>query len=135
MLRILRAQGHATEAQELVARSVPMRRGTFGEKGGPRVADSTFLISQMLSEKGEYVLAAKLLREVLEMCGGMEEKLPHLARALWFLAGIEKIQGHDESSEELRTRAREERAKIAHREWPDEDTDESCMRLVGWMLW
>lgn len=80
--RILRAQGHIAEAQELASRSVLMRRGAFGEKGSPRVADSTFLVSQMLSEKGEHVPAAKLLREILDMCGGMEEMLPHLARAL-----------------------------------------------------
>lgn len=89
----------------------------------------------MLSKKGEHVLAGKLPREILEMCGGMEEMIPHLARALLFLEAIEKIQGHDESEEDLRARAREEREKIAHREWPDEDTDEVFLRLVGWMLW
>lgn len=114
--RILRAQGHTAEAQELASRSVLMRRGAFGQNGSPRVADSTFLVSQMLPEKGGHVLAAKLLHEILEMYGGMEEMLPHSARALWFLAGIEKIQGHDESSDGLRARAREEREKIAHRE-------------------
>jgi len=129
-------QGHKAEAQELASRSVLMRKGTYGEKGGPRVADSTFLVSWMLSERGEYVLAAKLLREIINMCGSMEEMLPHLARALWYLAGIEERLGEEESVwRDLRRRAKEERVKIEHREWPDEDTDESFMKLVGWLLW
>jgi tetratricopeptide (TPR) repeat protein len=136
MSRIKWKQGHSAEAQELASRSVLMRRGTYGEKGGPRVADSTFLVARMLCEKAQYVLAAKLLREIIDMCGNMEEMRPHLARALWFLAGVEERLGEDEAAwKDLRRRAEEEREKIEDREWPDEDSDDSFMKLVGWLLW
>lgn len=65
LARILWLQGKKAEAQELASRTVAMRQGVFGEdpsKGGPRVADSLFVVSRMLDDRGKAVLAAKLLR-------------------------------------------------------------------------
>ena len=113
-----------------------MRKGTFGDKGGPRVADSLFTVARMLEEGGEDVLAAKMLGEVVEICGDAEGMRPHLARALWFLSKIEERLGtQDEEVQSLRERAKEARARIDGREWEDENTDEGFARLVAWMLW
>ncbi|CAK7200406.1 hypothetical protein SEUCBS139899_003101 [Sporothrix eucalyptigena] len=60
-----------SQARELVARTLVMRRGVFGETHtGPRVADSLFTLARMLQEEKQLVLAAQLLREVVAMAGG-----------------------------------------------------------------
>ncbi|KAK3366577.1 hypothetical protein B0H63DRAFT_529950 [Podospora didyma] len=131
-----------------------MRRGVYGEKGGPRVADLLFTVARMLHEEGESTLAARHLREVVEISGDAPRMKTHLARALWFLAGIEDdiskvsnepregsgmIQNSTEEKltgpEDMRERANAVRKSIEDREWADEDSDEGFMRLVTWMLW
>jgi tetratricopeptide (TPR) repeat protein len=136
LARILWLQGKKGEAQEFASRTIKMRRGVYGERGGPRVADSIFTVARMLEERGEVVLASRMLKEVVEICGDAPEMKAHLARAFWFSAGMEaKMDGHEDDVAELRERAREARSRIEGREWPDEDTDEGFMRLVSWMLW
>lgn len=139
LARIFWLQGKKAEAQELASRTITMRQGIFGKdpnKGGPRVADSLFTVARMLDDRGDAVLAAKLLRQVIDMCGDVPGMRPHLARALWFNAAVEeKIGKAIEDVPALRARARDVRGLIQGREWPDEDSDEGFMRLVGWMLW
>ena len=136
LARILWLQGEKTAAQELASRSITMRRGTYGEKGGPRVADSLFTVARMFEESGELVLAAKVLREIVDMSGEAPEMRAHLARALWFSAKVEgKIGGNEEKVSELVKEAREKRDMIEGKEWPDEDSDEGFVGLVSWMLW
>lgn len=132
--RIKYAQGLKKEAQELASRTISIRRGHFGDKG-PRVADSMFIVSRMLEANGEEVLAARLLREIVDMSKGVPEMQGHLSRALWFLAGVEANMGDGSRIEQLRVEARAVRNGIQGRETVDEDTDESFMGLVEWMLW
>lgn len=77
MARIRWQQGQMAEAQELASRTIAIRKGTFGKHGGPRVADSMFIVARMLQEKEEDVLAAKLFREIVEMSGEMVEMRGH----------------------------------------------------------
>ncbi|KAK4120820.1 hypothetical protein N657DRAFT_658182 [Parathielavia appendiculata] len=136
LARILCLQGRKAEAQELASRTIKMRRGVYGERGGPRVADSLFTAARMLEDGGETVLASRMMREVLEICGDAPEMRAHLARAFWFSAGMEaKMNGHEDDVAYLRQTARVARDGIEGREWPDEDADEGFMRLVSWMLW
>ncbi|KXX82634.1 hypothetical protein MMYC01_201088 [Madurella mycetomatis] len=155
LARIYRVQGKLAEARELASRTVRMRHEVYGERGGPRVADSLFTVARMLDEdSGELMLAARLLREVVEISNDVPGMRSHLARALWFLAGVEdrihgRVSSRDDgrtsegsdwgsssrTAEELRQRAKIVRSGIAERELPDDDTDEGFMRLVSWMLW
>ena len=136
LARIYWLQGQRDEAKEFVSRSMMMRRGLYGQNGGPRVADSLFTMARMLGETGEQVLAARALREVISMCGDAPVMKPHLARACWFLAGVEqKLQAPGSQVDALKTRAKEARSQIEEREWGDEDSDEGFLKLVGWMLW
>jgi tetratricopeptide (TPR) repeat protein len=136
LARIFWIQGKKREAQELVSRTVTMRRGVFGENGGPRVGDSLFTLARMLEDGNELALGLKLLKQVTTMSDGIQEMTTHLARALWFSANIEAKLGSEEDIVlDLRRKARDARLLIEGREWPDEDTDESFVRLVGWMLW
>jgi tetratricopeptide (TPR) repeat protein len=134
LARIKYALGLKEEAQQLASRTISIRRGLYGNKG-PRVADSLFLVAQMLQSDGEAVLAAKLLRTVVEASEDVLEMQGHLARALWFLAGAENEIGDKNRAEELRLEAKTVRDKIRGTEAITEDTDESFMNLVGWMLW
>ncbi|OAA60362.1 tpr repeat-containing protein [Niveomyces insectorum RCEF 264] len=144
-----------SEARELVARTLAMRRGVFGQTyTGPRVADSLFTLARMLQDESQPVLAAQLLREIVVMAGGepdssnnnnnsgIEKRVPpalmrsHLARAYWFLANVDASLNKDLAEvTNLRIKAREARDLIICREGSDNDDDESYMRLVGWMLW
>lgn len=134
--RILWLQGNKVDAQEFASRTVTMRRGVYGERGGPRVADSLFTVARMLDDGGELRLAARMLRGVVEISGDAPEMRAHLARALWFSAGMEARIGDDEEEvASLRERAVAARNSIKEREWADEDTYEGFMRLVSWMLW
>ena len=89
LARIKYAMGEKLEAQEMVSRTITMRKGIFGDKG-PRVADSMFSLARILSVDGEIVLAAKLLREVVTMSRGMPEIHGHLARGCWFLGHLKR---------------------------------------------
>lgn len=134
LARIKYAQGLKQEAQQLASRTISIRRGIYGDKG-PRVADSMFLVARMLEAGGEEVLAAKLLRAVVEISQDVIEMQGHLARSLWFLAVVEDKMGDKHKAEQLRLEAKNERDKICGKEVFGEDTDESFMNLVGWMLW
>ncbi|KAF2267608.1 TPR-like protein [Lojkania enalia] len=134
LARIQYELGNKADGQRLASRTITIRRGIFGAKG-PRVADSIFIVARMLGTEGEYVVAAKMLREIIEMSQDMGEMNGHLARALWFLASIEETLGNPTEAENLKKEAKREREKIQGREAPDEDTDDAFMALVGWMLW
>ncbi|KAJ8126823.1 hypothetical protein O1611_g6815 [Lasiodiplodia mahajangana] len=136
LARIYWMQGEKDRAQELMSRTINIRKRLFGQHGGLRVADSIFHLARMFQERGEDVLAAKLFNEIVGMSGVAGEMGGHLARGLWFLATVEyKLGNPERKCEELRERARLERAKISGREGIDEDTDESFISLVSWMLW
>ena len=120
------------------------------------MADSLFTVARMLHEEGESTLAARLLREVVAISGDAPGMRTHLARALWFLAGVEddiikvskELRGGNDAGttqnaadekvkgpEDMRERAKAVRNSVEDREWADEDSDEGFMRLVSWMLW
>ncbi|PGH07405.1 hypothetical protein AJ79_06307 [Helicocarpus griseus UAMH5409] len=88
LARIKHAEGLKKEAKQLALQTISIRKGLFGKKG-PRVADSMFTVGRMLEEGGEDALAAKYYREIIDMSRGTPEMQGHLARSLWFLAGIE----------------------------------------------
>ncbi|KAL1855080.1 hypothetical protein Plec18170_004496 [Paecilomyces lecythidis] len=132
--RIKYMKGDKEEAQRLVSRTISMRKGVYGNKG-PRVADSMFILARMLQADGENYLAAKLLREVVDMSRGVPEMQGHLARALWFWAEVESNIGDEKEAARLRDIAKVERDKIEGREAANGNTDDSFMSLVGWMLW
>ena len=134
LARIKYAHGLKQEAQQLASRTIPIRRGIYGDKG-PRVADSMFLVAKMLEASGEEVLAAKLLRTIVEISQNVLEMQGHLARSLWFLAVVENKMGDKCKAEQLSLEAKNERDKICGKEVLGEDNDESFMNLVGWMLW
>lgn len=134
--RIYWLQGEKKKSQELTSHALKMRRDTCGENGGQRVADSLFSLAQILEDFEEYTHAAQLLSQIVAISGNTPDMRPHLARAYWFLANVEaKIDEGGNHVAELRNKARESRKAIDSREWPDDDTDEGFMRLVGWMLW
>ncbi|EFQ99406.1 hypothetical protein MGYG_02418 [Nannizzia gypsea CBS 118893] len=134
LARIKYAQGLKQEAQQLASRTIGIRQGLYGDKG-PRVADSTFIVARMLEAEDEDTLAAKMLRSVTDMSRGVPEMQAHLARSLWFLAKVEEKMGNIAIAEKAKIEAREEREKVEGREGIDEDSDESFMSLVPWMLW
>lgn len=136
LARILWLLGERRTGQELASRAVKIRRGTFGENGGPRVADSLFHLALMLSEDGEHVLSAKLLREITQMNVGMQEIKPHQARAFWFLAREEgKIGTSNDVCEDLKRNAKTARHALKYGEAATDDNDSAYMSLVSWMLW
>ena len=112
-----------------------MRRGLFSDRDGPGVADSTFILFWFLSAGGKHVLAAKLLRDVVEMCRDLPEMTGHLALALWFLAQAEREIGQDAKAEEMKAQAKRARERIPGREGSADDSDDGFMSLVTWMLW
>ena len=81
MSRIQHALGNRQEALELVSKSIMIRKRVLGEKG-PRVADSIYHLARLLREGNEAVLAAKLLRDVVDKSQGMREMDGQLGRAL-----------------------------------------------------
>lgn len=134
LARIKYAQGLKQDAQQLASRTISMRRGTFEDKG-PRMADSMFLVARMLEAGGEDVLAAKLLRAIVEMSQDVLEMQGHLARSLWFVAVVGDKMGDTVRAEQLRLEAKNEWENIRGKESLGEVTDESFMGLVGWTLW
>ncbi|KAJ5800165.1 Tetratricopeptide-like helical [Penicillium psychrosexuale] len=134
LARIKYAQGLKQEAQQLALKSISIRRELYGDKG-PRVADSMFLVARMLEAADENVLAAKMLRAILDMSRGVSEMQGHLARALWFLGILERRLENTVSAEQLKVEALNERNKLGERGNFVEETDHSFESLVGWMLW
>lgn len=98
------------------------------------MADSMFIVARMLEAEGEDVLAARLLRTIVEISRGVSEMQGHLARSLLFLAMLESKMGNEAEAQKLRIEAKIERDKIGGREAPGGGTDDSFMKLVGWML-
>lgn len=134
LARIKYALGLKPEAQQLASRTVSIRRGVYGDKG-PRVADSMFLVAQMLEAADENVLAAKMLRTIVDISRGVSEMQGHLARSLWFLGISERRLGDIVSAERLKVEALNERSKLGEREALVENDDNCFKNLVGWMLW
>lgn len=137
LARIYWMQAEKEKAQELMSKTITIRYEIFDDDdGGPRVADSTFHLARMLQYDEKYRQAAKLLHGILDISGQAQEMRGHLARALWFLSRIEMKLGSPEiECAKLKERAKRERGKIVGREGDEEDTDESFMKLVSWMLW
>ncbi|CAH0044857.1 unnamed protein product [Clonostachys solani] len=135
--RICWAQGKAVEAQELASHAITMRRTFYGPHGGPRVADSLFLVATILEDRGFPDIASSVLRKIIDMSEGESPVLyPHIARACWFLARVAERNGSDAAKvSELRAKAREFRESGRRSEGPVEDTDDAFMNLVSWMLW
>lgn len=99
------------------------------------MADSMFIVARMLEPDGEDVLAARLLRTIVEISRGVSEMQDHLARSLLFLAMLESKMGNEDEAQKLSIEAKTERDKIGGTEAPGGGTDGSFMKLVGWMLW
>jgi tetratricopeptide (TPR) repeat protein len=134
LARIKYAQGLKQEARELASRTIPIRRGLYGDKG-PRVADSMFLVARMLVAADENVQAANILRSIVDISRDASEMQGHLARALWFLGIAERRLGNAVSAEQLGVEALNERRKLGERGSLSEDNDHCFESLVGWMLW
>ena len=134
LARIKHAQGLQSEARQLASKTVSIRRGLFGDKG-PRVADSMFLVAQMLDGADEHVLAAKMLRQIVDVSRGVSEMQGHLARSLWFLGKLERRLGDIDSAERLQAEALYERNKLDGIGPLSENVDECFTSLVSWMLW
>lgn len=134
LARIRYAQGQKDEAQKLASRTISIRKRHFGEKG-PRVADSMFIVARMLDADGESVLAAKLLRDIVNMSRSTLEMKGHLTRAQWFWAMAEAEIGNNGRADELRNMAKKGRAELDGMSTVNEPTDADFTSLVAWMLW
>ena len=66
------AQGNYVSALELASKSITIRQVHFGNKG-PRIADSMYLVATMLARDRKLSIAAKLLRETVELSQGILE--------------------------------------------------------------
>jgi hypothetical protein len=136
LARILWSQRKMADALMLVERVPQLRAAAYGKKGGPRFWDAIFVKARMQEANGDPKQAASTLRSVIASAGEEGSELAsHLARALWFYAKYSDKAGSHAAADEARKSALSKRSAIAEREWPDEDTDESFMRLVPWMLW
>lgn len=136
LVRIFWLEGKTAEAQELVSRTISMRKEALGENGGPRLADSFFTLARILEGMGDSVQAADLLKQIIEMSGDAPVMKPHKARALWFSANLEaKMGGEEANVAELREKARAVQQTIEGREFPGDATDAAFEKLVSWMLW
>lgn len=134
LARIKYAQGLQSEAQRLASQTVSIRRGIYGDHS-PRVADSMFLSAQMLEAGDENMLAAKILRQVVDFSRGGSELHGHLVRSLWFLGILERRLGDVDSAERLQAEALNERNKLDGVGPLNENVDQCFKSLVSWMLW
>ena len=64
--RIEAAKGNKELSLQLVSKTISIRKDILGNKG-PRVADSMYIVSGMLREQGGDAVAAKMLREIVNM--------------------------------------------------------------------
>ncbi|KAJ5326461.1 Tetratricopeptide-like helical [Penicillium brevicompactum] len=134
LARIKYAQGLPSEAQQLASKTVSIRRDLYGDHS-PRVADSMFLVTQLLEGADEHALAAKMLRQIVDLSRGVSEMQGHLARSLWFLGKLERRLGDIDSAERLQAEAFNERNKLDGIGPLSENVDECFTSLVSWMLW
>jgi len=133
--RIEAAKGNKELALQLVSTTISIRKDILGNKG-PRVADSMYILASMLRVEGRDAVAAKMLREIVDMGRGMLEMRSQVARALWTLGGIEEGFGNVEEAERLKRDARGVRSQIEGREGMDEGEDEDAAfaSIVAWLL-
>jgi hypothetical protein len=92
-------------------------------------------VCRIVDERGETERAIRNWKQLADACDTEPELRPQFARALWFYANAVAKRGADRVVAEARKKAWGVRSAIEEREWPDEETDESYMRLVPWMLW
>src|SRR4051794_31245492 len=109
--RIEAAKGNKELSLQLVSKTISIRKDILGNKE-PRVADSMYIVSGMLRDEGRDAVAAKMLREIVDMGRGMLEMRPHVARALWMLGRIEEGFGNMEEAEKLKANAKQVRSDI-----------------------
>ncbi|KAI4155541.1 MAG: hypothetical protein LQ340_000932 [Diploschistes diacapsis] len=64
--RIEAAKGNKELSLQLVSKTVTIRKDILGNKG-PRVADSIYIMSEMLRDQDREAVAAKILREIIDM--------------------------------------------------------------------
>jgi hypothetical protein len=131
--RIEAAKGNKELSLQLVSKTISIRKDILGNKG-PRVADSMYIVAGMLREQGRDAVAAKMLREIVDMGRGMLEMRPQVARALWMLGRIEEGFGNVEEAEKLKANAKQVRSEIEGREGDDEDSDTGFASIVPWLL-
>lgn len=131
--RIEAAKGDKELSQQLLSKTISIRKDILGNKG-PRVADSMYMVSGMLRDQGRDAVAAKMLREIVDMGRGMIEMMPQVARALWMLGRIEEKSGNVEEAKDLKANAKQTRSEIEGRECGDEDSDAGFASLVAWLL-
>lgn len=131
--RIEAAKGNKQLALQLMSTTISIRKDILGNKG-PRVADSMYNVAGMLRDDGRDAVAAKMLREIVDMGRGMVEMRPHVARALWTLGRIEEGFGNTLEANKLKVEAKEIRSQIEGREGMDEDSDAGFASLVPWLL-
>jgi tetratricopeptide (TPR) repeat protein len=133
--RIEAAKGNKEVALQLVSTTISIRKDILGNKG-PRVADSMYILASMLRVEGRDAVAAKILREIVDMGRGMLDMRSQVARALSTLAGIEGGFGNREEAERLKREARRVRGQIEAREdtVEDEDEDAAFSSIVPWLL-
>jgi tetratricopeptide (TPR) repeat protein len=131
--RIEAAKGNKELSLQLVSKTISIRKDILSNKG-PRVADSMYIVAGMLREQGRDAVAAKMLREIVDMGRGMLEMRPQVARALWMLGRIEEGFGNVEEAEKLKANAKQVRSEIEGREGDDEDSDAGFASIVTWLL-
>jgi tetratricopeptide (TPR) repeat protein len=131
--RIEAAKGNKELALQLVSMTISIRKDILGNKG-PRVADSMYIVAGMLRYEGRDAVAAKMLREIVEMGRGMLEMRPQVSRALWTLGRIEEGFGNTMDADRLKAEAKEVRNQIEGREGTDEDSDAGFASIVTWLL-
>ena len=131
--RIEALKGNKELSMQLVSKTISIRKDILGDKG-PRVADSMYIVSAMLREDGKDAVAAKMLREIVDMGRGILEMKAQVARALWTLRGIEEGFRNVAEAERLRVDAKEVRNEIKDREGTNEDSDAGFASLIPWLL-
>jgi hypothetical protein len=129
------AKGNKELALQLVSMTISIRKDILGNKG-PRAADSMYILASMLRAERRDAVAAKMLREIVNMGRGTFEMRSQVARALWTLGRIEEGFGNVEEAEKLKREAREVRSRIEGREGIDENEDEDAAfaSIVAWLL-
>jgi tetratricopeptide (TPR) repeat protein len=131
--RIEAAKGNKELALQLVSKTISLRKDILGSKG-PRVADSMYIVAGMLRDEKRDAVAAKLLREIVDMGKGMLEMKPQVSRALWTLGRIEEDFGNILEANELKAKAKKVRREIEGRGEMDDDSDAGFAIIVPWLL-